>query len=249
MTASCRLCFSLVALSAAAQPVSAQLLVSDFSLGGAYFANAFLGSDSGDFNISEDPDGYTAIIPEATLVDEAGARAATFNGGFEGELLDAEGRGGFRVFGSVFGSEQAEPFFYDARYAVSNEVTFEITRPTKVLVTGRFEHDPIIGSGAISAINGTEFSLSGSGIDPEVFVTARVGPIEGLPRTVDLSETVMLVPGFYRIDIDSVSSGFGTSSPGLRSINAGWDLVVIAVPAPGAAWLGSIGLLALRRRR
>lgn len=239
---------ALVAIGLAAGPAAGQLSVRDFSLGGAYVVNAFEGSASGDFTISQDPDGYAAPIPEVTVTDETGTRAATFNGGFEGERLNTPG-GGFRVFASIFASEQEEPFFYDARFAISNEVTFEITRPTEIRVAGQFLHDPLVGPGSISAVNGTEFSLSAFGVDPEVFVSTTVGPVDGRPALVDLDETVMLEAGFYRIDIDSASSGFGTSSPGLRSINTFWDLSVTVVPAPGAIALMPVVILASRRRR
>lgn len=219
--------------------------VRDFSLGGMYAANAFEGSVQSDVTISQDPDGYGLPIPEATLIDETGTRSATFNGGFEGEVLP----NGFRVFASIFALEQEKPFFYDAGFAISNEVTFEITRPTEVRVAGRFEHDPVVGPGAISAVNGTEFSLSAFGVDPDVFVSAAVGPVEGRSVAVELDKTIALDAGFYRIDIDSLSSGLGTFSPGLRSINTFWDLSVTVVPTPATFAIAPLGLLALRRRR
>ncbi|MEL6497059.1 MAG: hypothetical protein AAF937_07555 [Planctomycetota bacterium] len=235
----------MIAVVAFTPSASGQLAVHDFSLGGAYFVNAFEGSDSGDFTVSQVAEGYSVPIPEATLTDEAGTRSATFNGGFEGQRIES----GFRVFGSVFASEQDQPFFYDARFGISGEVAFEITTPTPVRVAGRLEHDPLVGPGSINAFNATEFSLSAFGVDPEVFLEARVGPIDGLPAAVDLDETVVLAPGFYRIDIDSATSGLGTSSPGLRSINTFWDLSVTAVPAPATFAVAPIALLALRRRR
>ncbi len=244
MRSLCRLVVPWLAL-----PASAQLDVRDFSLGGLYFANAFEGSVAGDLSIQSDPDGYSVPIPEATLVDKTGTRSATFNGGFEGEVLGSGVGGGFRVFASIFALEQEQPFFYDARFGISNEVTFELTEPTTLRVAGRFEHDPIVGPGEINPINGTEFSLSGFGVNPGVFVSAIVGPVDGRPVVVELDETVTLDAGFYRIDIDSVSSGLGTFSPGLRSINTLWDLSVTVVPAPATAALAPCALLALRRRR
>lgn len=226
-------------LLALALPAAGQLTTDSFFLAGSYEVTAFSGSASGSFNTGLQPDEILELIPEATLGDESGLFAATFNGGFETERLD----NGVRLFGSIFSSEQAVPF-YEQRHDFSIGAGFELSEPTLVRIAGSILHDPTIVSDEIILLNGTNFSLQGDGI----FLEESAGPTGLSAAFNEFDNTVLLPAGSYSAGVDSFSF-VGGFSPGLTTVNTQWDISITVVPAPAGFGVLAGGLLLASRRR
>lgn len=231
-----------VLFAALAMSARSQMSVESFDLVGSYQATAFSGSGSGTLSVVNDPDGYTAVIPETTLGDATGTLSANVFGVIESVPIDD----GFRMAGFVLSDIQTTPF-YEFRHMAVSSVVFELDRPTEIRVAGSLAYQPEVVSQDYALSNATVFEIRTEGMFDSRFFEFVAPPTGDRQRAID--RTVLLPAGRYEAYIESESNFGGPLSTGLLNVDTSWDLSITVVPAPATLAAAPVALLASRRRR